>query len=155
MTEQMTCFLLPSLAETSSQFPFGFLLESLLILLSKADSSGARNFRVTPSPWLLFGVLAFVDKNLGNYFVFSVIESRILTVSRHAGLDTFVVYLRPLSLFTFVQDFIRCISTASNVTKCPLSLSFWGAKARDNFQSRKASGNEPIYLVFSLTLLYY
>ncbi|KAK2569745.1 Ubiquitin-protein ligase E3C [Acropora cervicornis] len=66
MTEQMTCFLLPSLAETSSQFPFGFLLESLLILLSKADSSGASNFRVTPSPWLLFGVLAFVDKNLGS-----------------------------------------------------------------------------------------
>lgn len=64
MTEQMTCFLLPSLAETSSHFPFGFLLESLLILLSKADSSGASNFRVTPSPWLLFGVLAFVDKNL-------------------------------------------------------------------------------------------
>lgn len=78
MTEQMTCFLLPSLAETSSQFPFGFLLESLLILLSKADSSGASNFRVTPSPWLLFGVLAFVDKNLGNYFVSSVKESRRL-----------------------------------------------------------------------------
>ncbi|XP_067028528.1 ubiquitin-protein ligase E3C-like [Acropora muricata] len=66
MTEQMTCFLLPSLAETSSQFPFGFLLESLLILLSKADSSGVSYFRVTPSPWLLFGVLAFVDKNLGS-----------------------------------------------------------------------------------------
>lgn len=65
MTEQVICFLLPSLAEPSCQFPFGFLLETLLSLLSKGGDSGGSNIRVNPSPWLLYGVLAFVDKHLG------------------------------------------------------------------------------------------
>ncbi|XP_068726665.1 ubiquitin-protein ligase E3C-like [Montipora capricornis] len=64
MTEQITCFLLPSLAEPSAQFPFDCLLDTLLMLL-RGGSSGDSNGRLTPSPWLLFGVLAFVDKHLG------------------------------------------------------------------------------------------
>ena len=36
------------------------------MLLSRGGSSGESNGRLTPSPWLLFGVLAFVDKHLGN-----------------------------------------------------------------------------------------
>ena len=65
MTEQIMCFLLPSIADESARFPFGQLLESLLMLLSKADDPGGSNTMVTPTPWLLFGILAFVDKHLG------------------------------------------------------------------------------------------
>ena len=65
MSEQITCFLLPSLADPSAQFPFNSLLETLLMMLSKTDDSGKSNRGVNPTPWLLFGVLAFVEKQLG------------------------------------------------------------------------------------------
>ena len=65
MTEQIACFLLPSLAEPSARFPFGYLLETLLRVLPKPDNSRVSNRRVNPSPWLLFGVLVFVEKHLG------------------------------------------------------------------------------------------
>ncbi|CAH3047243.1 unnamed protein product [Porites evermanni] len=66
MSEQITCFLLPSLADPSAQFPFKSLLETLLMMLSKTDDSGKSNTGVNPTPWLLFGVLAFVEKQLGS-----------------------------------------------------------------------------------------
>ena len=57
------------MAEPSVRFPFGYLLETLLTLLSKADNSGGSSSMVNPSPWLLFGVLAFAEKHLGmDYF---------------------------------------------------------------------------------------
>ena len=65
MTEQITCFLLPSIADRSAKFPFVRLLEALLTLLSKPDDSGGSIKGVTPTPWLLYGVLAFVDQHLG------------------------------------------------------------------------------------------
>jgi len=67
MTEQITCFLLPSIADRSASFPFVYLLEALLTLLSKPEDSGGNNKGVTPTPWLLYGVLAFVYKHLGRY----------------------------------------------------------------------------------------
>lgn len=38
------------------------------MLLSKPDDSGGSNKGVTPTPWLLYGVLAFVDQYLGMVF---------------------------------------------------------------------------------------
>ena len=35
------------------------------MMLSKTDDSGKSNKGVNPTPWLLFGVLAFVEKQLG------------------------------------------------------------------------------------------
>ena len=35
------------------------------MMLSKTDDSGKSNRGVNPTPWLLFGVLAFVEKQLG------------------------------------------------------------------------------------------
>ena len=35
------------------------------MMLSKTDDSGKSNRAVNPTPWLLFGVLAFVEKQLG------------------------------------------------------------------------------------------
>ena len=35
------------------------------MMLSQADDSGKSNKGVNPTPWLLFGVLAFVEKQLG------------------------------------------------------------------------------------------
>lgn len=61
------CFLLPSIADQSARFPFSQLLETLLKLLTKADESGGTNTKITPTPWLLYGVLAFVDNHLGMY----------------------------------------------------------------------------------------
>ena len=78
MTEQITCFLLPSIADQSAMFPFGYLLETLLKLLSKADDSGGSNSGVTPTPWLLYGVLALVDKHLGNV-LYDLIGKRLVT----------------------------------------------------------------------------
>ena len=68
MTEQITCFLLPSMADNSAKFPFVDLLEALLILLSKPDDSGRSSKGVSPTPWLLYGVLAFVGQHLGMIF---------------------------------------------------------------------------------------
>ena len=73
MTEQITCFLLPSIADRSARFPFVHLLKALLILLSKPDDSGGSNKGVTPTPWLLYGVLAFVGQHLGMYFSFKLL----------------------------------------------------------------------------------
>ena len=35
------------------------------MMLSRTDDSGKSNRGVNPTPWLLFGVLAFVEKQLG------------------------------------------------------------------------------------------
>ena len=35
------------------------------MMLSKTDDSGKSNRGVNPTPWLLFGVLAFIEKQLG------------------------------------------------------------------------------------------
>lgn len=66
MTEQIICFLLPSIADQSARFPFSHLLETLLTVLTKADESGGTNSKITPTPWLLYGVLAFVNTHLGS-----------------------------------------------------------------------------------------
>ena len=65
MTKQIVYFLLPSIADQSARFCFSQLLETLLKLLTKADESGGTNSKITPTPWLLYGVLAFVKTNLG------------------------------------------------------------------------------------------
>lgn len=77
MTEQITCFLLPSIADRSAKFPFVHLLKALLILLTKPDASGGSNKGVTPTPWLLYGVLAFVDQHLGSSSDLSVVKCYI------------------------------------------------------------------------------
>ena len=47
------------------------------MMLSKTDDSGKSNRGVNPTPWLLFGVLAFVEKQLGaNQRVLVLSESR-------------------------------------------------------------------------------
>ena len=65
MTEQIVFFLLPSIADQSAKFPFSQLLETLLKLLTKADESGGANSKITPTPWLLYGLLSFVKTHLG------------------------------------------------------------------------------------------
>ena len=65
MTKQIVYFLLPSIADQSARFCFSQLLETLLKLLTKADESGGTNSKIAPTPWLLYGVLAFVKTHLG------------------------------------------------------------------------------------------
>ena len=89
MSEQITCFLLPSLADPSAQFPFKSLLETLLMMLSKTDDSGKSNKGVNPTPWLLFGVLAFVEKQLGTNECACFIRKSIRPTSFCAGVRLF------------------------------------------------------------------
>ena len=76
MTEQIICFLLPSIADQSARFPFSHLLETLLTVLTKADESRGTNSKITPTPWLLYGVLAFVNTHLGLFTVGAPFERR-------------------------------------------------------------------------------
>lgn len=77
MSEQITCFLLPSLADSSARFPFGILLETLFMMLSKAGDLRGGNSGIKPTPWLLFGVLAFVEKHLDSSSDLAVIKRYI------------------------------------------------------------------------------
>ena len=66
MSPQVTCFLLPSLADPPSRFPFASLLDSLLSLLPRTGESGGGGGNVvSPTPWLLYGVLVLAKAHLG------------------------------------------------------------------------------------------
>ncbi|CAH3116275.1 unnamed protein product [Pocillopora meandrina] len=77
MTKQIVCFLLPSIADQSARFCFSQLLETLLKLLTKADESGGANSKIAPTPWLLYGVLAFVKTHLGSTSALSLVKCYI------------------------------------------------------------------------------